>query len=100
MEMAQVQRMKDMEQYIKKLGELMNLVYKKMVDTESRVSSLDSELSRLKTEVGSLKAQGMVPDGGAVPRDEYEAFADSLVKALGNILPKEEMVSEPGEVPP
>jgi hypothetical protein len=98
--MAQVQRMKDMEQYIKKLGELMNLVYKKMVDTESRVGSLDSELSRLKTEVGSLKAQGMVPDGGAVPRDEYEAFADSLVKALGSILPKEDMVSEPGEVPP
>ena len=92
--------MKDMEQYIKKLGELMNLVYKKMVDTESRVGSLDSELSRLKAEVGSLKAQGMVPDGGAVARDEYEAFADSLVKALGSILPKEEIVSEPGEVPP
>jgi hypothetical protein len=100
MEMAQVQRMKDMEQYIKKLGELMNLVYKKMVDTESRVSSLDSELSRLKTEVGSLKAQGMTPDGGAVPRNEYEAFADGLVRALGSILPKEEVVSEAGELPP
>ena len=100
MEMAQVQRMKDMEQYIKKLGELMNLVYKKMVDAESRVSSIDSELAKLKTEVGSLKAQGMMPDGGAVPRNEYEEFTDGLVRALGSILPKDEMASEPGESPP
>jgi len=42
----------------------------------------------------------MMPDGGAVPRNEYEEFTDGLVRALGSILPKDEMASEPGESPP
>jgi len=41
--MAQSVRFEEMEEYIRRLGELLNLVYKKAVDAESKGNSLEAE---------------------------------------------------------
>ena len=94
--MAQSVRVKEMEDYIKRLGELLNIVYKKMTDTESKVNSLEEDLSRLRGEVEALKTEGMRLKEGTISKEEYEEFMNRLIDGLKGLLPEtpEEEASE------
>jgi len=60
--MAQSVRMNEMEEYIKKMGELLNVVYRKASDAESKVYALEAGLSKLSSEVEALKAEKRGPE--------------------------------------
>ena len=85
--MSTSQRIKEMEEYIKKLGELLNLIYKKIGDTESKISSIEAELSRSKEEIADLRTENVKLTEAAVPKAEYEEFMNRLINALKGLLP-------------
>ena len=64
--MSQVQRTKDIELYVKKLGELLNVLYKRASDVESRLGSVNSELESIKTEMATLKTENAKAGEGMV----------------------------------
>lgn len=96
MEMAQSVRIKEMEDYIKRLGELLNLVHKKMTDTESKVNSLEADISRLKVEVEALKSENVRLKENTISKGEYEEFMNRLIDGLKELLPEtsQEGISE------
>jgi len=85
--MSTSHRIKEMEEYIKKLGELLNVIYKKIGDTESKISSIEAELSRSKEEIAALKTENVKLTEAAVPKAEYEEFMNRLIDALKGLLP-------------
>ena len=85
--MAQSVRMKEMEDYIKKIGELLNVVYKKVAEAESKSNSLEESVSKLRVDVEDLKAENVKLRENSVSKDEYEAFMKMLVDSLKGLLP-------------
>lgn len=86
--MAQSVRVKEMEDYIKRLGELLNLVYKKMADTESKVNSLEADLSAVKKEVEDLRAENVRLKENTMSKAEYEDFMNRLIDSFKGLLPE------------
>jgi len=86
--MAQPVRIKEMEDYIKRVGELLNVVYKKVADAESKVNSLEADLSRLRQEVEALKAENVRFKENAISKEEYEEFMNRLIDSLKGLLPE------------
>ncbi len=86
--MAQSVRMKEMEDYIKKIGELLNVVYKKVSEAESKTNSLETNLSKLKTDVEDLKNENLRLRQNSVAKEEYEEFMNKLVDSLKGLLPE------------
>ena len=86
--MAQSVRIKEMEDYIKKIGELLNVVYKKVSETESKSNSLETSLSKLKADMEDLKAENMKLSQSYVSKEEYEEFMKMLVGGLKGLLPE------------
>ena len=84
--MAQSARMKEMEGYIKKVGELLNVVYKKATDVESKIGSLESEIAKLREDVNALKAENARLREDAISKGEYEEFMNRLVDGLKGLL--------------
>ena len=92
--MAQSVRMNEMEEYIKKMGELLNVVYRKASDAESKVYSLETSLSKLSAEVEALKAERSRSGENSVSKEEYEDFMNRLTNSLKMIVqeaPRTEM---------
>jgi septal ring factor EnvC (AmiA/AmiB activator) len=85
--MSASQRIKEMEEYIKKLGELLNVIYRKIGDTESKISSIEAELSKTNEEIAALKTENVKLTDAAVPKAEYEEFMNRLIDALKGLLP-------------
>jgi len=90
--MAQSVRVKEMEDYVKRLGELLNLVYDKMTDMESKVNPLKVDLSRLNKEVEDLKTENMrlkeKYEEYAILKEEYEDFMNRFIDGLKGLLPE------------
>ncbi len=84
--MAQSVRMNEMEEYIKKMGELLNVVYRKASDAESKVHSLETSVSKLSAEVESLKADRIQFAENIVTKEEYDGFMDRLTSSLKKIV--------------
>jgi molecular chaperone GrpE (heat shock protein) len=96
--MAQSVRMREMEDYIKKIGELLNVVYKKVSEAESKTVSLETSLSKLKADVEDLKNENLRFRQNSVSKEEYEEFMSKLVDSLKGLLPEapqEEVSSQP-----
>jgi hypothetical protein len=87
--MSQTQRTKEIELYVKKLGELLNVLYKKTSDVESRLGSVNSELESIKTEMATLKVENAKAGEAMVPKQEYDQFTGALIEALKTALPEE-----------
>jgi hypothetical protein len=83
--MAQSIRMNEMEEYIKKMGELLNVVYRKASDAESKVYALEAGLSKLSAEVEALKADKTRSGEDFVSKEEYEEFMNRLTNSLREI---------------
>ena len=83
--MAQSVRMNEMEEYIKKMGELLNVVYRKASDAESKVYALEAGLSKLSNEVEALKAEKTRSREDFVSKEEYEDFMNRLTNSLKEI---------------
>ena len=90
--MAQSVRMNEMEENIKKMGELLNVVYRKASDAESKVHSLETSLSKLSADVEALKTERTRFSENAVRKEEYDDFMDRLTNSLKKIV--EETPSE------
>ena len=86
--MAQSVRIKEMEDYIKKIGELLNIVYKKVSEAESKSNSLETSLSKLKDDIEGLKAENMKLRQNSVSKEEYEEFMKMLIDSLKGLLPE------------
>lgn len=84
--MAQSVRMKEMEDYIKKIGELLNVVYKKISEVESKANSLEADISRLEVEIGTLKSENVALRQNVLSKGEYEEFMNRLVSSLKGLL--------------
>ncbi len=84
--MAQSVRMKEMEDYIKKIGELLNVVYKKISEVESKANSLEADIARLKVEIGTLKSENVALRQNVLSKGEYEEFMNRLVSSLKGLL--------------
>jgi hypothetical protein len=84
--MAQSVRLEEMEGYIRRLGELLNLVYKKMLDDESKRNSLEADLSRLRRELEALKNENTGHKDNAISKREYEEFVNCLIESLKGLL--------------
>jgi len=84
--LSQSVRMKEMEDYIKKIGELLNVVYKKVSDAESKSNSLEASVSKLRADVEDLKAESMKIKQNSVSKEEYEEFMNKLVDSLKGLL--------------
>lgn len=84
--MAQSVRMKEMEDYIKKIGELLNVVYKKVSEVESKSNSLETSLSKLRADVEDLKTENMRLRQNSVSKEEYEEFMGRLTDSLKGVL--------------
>jgi hypothetical protein len=78
--------MNEMEEYIKKMGELLNVVYRKASDAESKVYSLETSLSKLSAEVETLKAEKSRSGENSVSKEEYEEFVNRLTGSLKGIV--------------
>ena len=78
--------MNEMEEYIKKMGELLNVVYRKASDAESKVNSLETSVSKLSAEVESLKADRTRFAENIVSKEEYNGFMDRLTSSLKKIV--------------
>ncbi len=85
--MAQSVRFEEMEEYIRRLGELLSLVYKKAVDAESKGNSLEAEVSRLNREIQALQNENMGLRENAISKREYEEFVNRLIESLKGLLP-------------
>jgi chromosome segregation ATPase len=86
--MAQSVRIKEMEDYIKKIGEFLNVVYKKVSEAESKSNSLETSLSKLKDDIEGLKAENMKLRQNFVSKEEYEEFMKMLIDSLKGLLPE------------
>lgn len=84
--MAQNVRIKEMEDYIKKIGELLNVVYKKISEVESKVNSLEAEITKLKGEIVTMKAENLKLVQNIISKQEYEEFMTRLVKSLYGVI--------------
>jgi len=94
--MAQSARVREMESYIKKLGELLNLVYKKVTEAESKIESLEGDLSSLREEIEALKTENEKLKENTISKGEYEEFMNRLIDGLKGLLSEspEEKTSE------
>jgi len=93
--MAQSVRIKEMEEYVRRIGELLNLVYKKVADTESKINTLEADVSRLRSEVEALRAENIRAKENIVSKEEYEEFMNRLVDSLKGLLPQKPAESTP-----
>jgi hypothetical protein len=93
--MSQAQRSRDIELYVKKLGELLNVLYKKTSDVETKLGSVNSELASIKTEMATLKIENAKSGVGMVPKEEYDQFTGTLIEALKAALPAEAGAPKP-----
>jgi chromosome segregation ATPase len=84
--MAQSVRLEEMEEYIRRLGELLNLVHKKMLDDESKRNTLEADLARLRKEVEALKNENMGHKDNATSKREYDEFVNCLIESLKGLL--------------
>ena len=75
-----------MEEYIKKIGELLNVVYKKISEVETKVNALDTEVTRVKNEIVTMKAENLKLVQNIISKQEYEEFMNRLVKSLQGIV--------------
>ena len=97
--MTQSVRVKEMESYIKRLGEILNVVYERMTSLEAKVNSLDSEVTRLK---GDVEASRTTIDGlrvQSVPRQEFDELVSSLASSLKELVPESTKIYEPTPQP-
>ncbi|MCJ7768797.1 hypothetical protein MUP79_10450 [Candidatus Bathyarchaeota archaeon] len=78
--------MKEMEDYIKKIGELLNVVYKKISEVESKANSLEADISRLEVEIGTLKSENVALRQNVLSKGEYEEFMNRLINSLKGLL--------------
>jgi regulator of replication initiation timing len=80
--------MKEMEDYIKKIGELLNIVYKKISEVESKATSLEADVSRIKFDVETLKSENTTLGQNVLSKGEYEEFMNRLVNSLKGLVPE------------
>ena len=95
--MSQSVPVREMESYIKRLGELLKVVYERMTKLEEKVSSLESELARLNGEVEASKSSIDGLRGQSVPREEFDELVSSLTSSLKDLVP--ETTKEPAQQP-
>jgi hypothetical protein len=93
--MAQSVRMKEMEDYIKKIGELLNVVYRKISEVESKATLLETDVSRLKNQVETLKSENATLKQTVLPKEDYEEFMNRLVDSLKGVLPETPKEAKP-----
>jgi chromosome segregation ATPase len=85
--MSQTIRIREMESYIKRLGEVINLVYKKLAETENRVDKVEMENSKLKAEVEDTRSRIETLKSGLVTRSEFDELLSSLTSSLKEVVP-------------
>ena len=93
--MAQSVRMNEMEEYIKKMGELLNVVYRKASDAETKVRSLETSLSKLSAEVESIKAERIRSGENVVSKEDYDDFMNRLTSSLKKVVQEASQTEAP-----
>ena len=95
--MSQSVRVKEMESYIKRLGEILNVVYERMTSLEEKVNALQSELTRLKGDVEASRASTDVLRSRSASKEEFDELVSSLTSSLKQLVPE---TKEETSVPP
>ncbi len=95
--MTQSVRVKEMESYIKRLGEILNVVYERMTSLEAKVNALQSELDRLKGDVEASRASADALRSRSASKEEFDELVSSLTSSLKQLVPetKEETSVQP-----
>jgi len=86
--MSQSVRVKEMESYIKRLGEILNVVYERMTGLEQKVDNLQSELTRLKGDVEASRASTDVLRSRSASKEEFDELVSSLTSSLKQLVPE------------
>jgi hypothetical protein len=86
--MTQSVQVKEMETYIKRLGELLNVVYERMTGLEAKINSLESEVAKLKGDVEVSKSNIDGLRGQSVPRQDFDELVSSLTSSLKALVPE------------
>ncbi|MHA2408142.1 MAG: hypothetical protein ACXACA_07210 [Candidatus Ranarchaeia archaeon] len=78
----------EFSEYLRRLGEHINLIYDKLKKIEARVTEISSEISEIK-------------DNADVDRKEFNDFVNKLTESLKELLPPipDETVPEESEAP-
>ena len=95
--MTQSVRVKEMEGYIKRLGEILNVVYERMTSLEAKLNALQSELTSLKGDVEASRATTDVLRSRSASKEEFDELVSSLTSSLKQLAPetKEETSIQP-----
>ncbi|MCJ7631782.1 hypothetical protein MUP77_05210 [Candidatus Bathyarchaeota archaeon] len=83
--MSQIQQNMDKEQYAKKLGEVLNLLYKKTKDLESKVNSIESQLSGLSTKDLESKVNSIESQLSGLSTKDLESKVNSIESQLSGL---------------
>ncbi len=86
--MAQSVRVKEMETYIKRLGEVLNVVYRRMTAVEARMKSLESDLAKLKADLEASRTVVESLAGQSVRKQEFDELVSSLASSLKELVPE------------
>jgi len=86
--MTQSVRVKEMESYIKRLGEILNVVYERMTGLEAKVNALQSELTRLKGDVEASRTSTDVQRSRSASKEEFDELVSSLTSSLKQLIPE------------
>ena len=81
-------QIREMETYLRRLGEVFNVVYKRLTDLEGRVSNLENEISRLKAETGMIASKVDDLKVSSVSRAEFEDLVNRLTTSLKELVPE------------
>ncbi len=86
--MSQSVRVREMESYIKRLGEILNVVYERMTSLEAKVGTMQSELDRLRGEVEASRASTDVLRSRSASKEEFDELVASLTNSLKQLVPE------------
>lgn len=87
----------ELADYVKRVGEHINLVYKRLEEIEGKLNSLSGEISELKAAIGTNKADIDSLRESVVSKSEFDDFVKKLTESFRELLPpvpKETMESQ------
>lgn len=92
--MSQSMGHESLQDYVKRIGEHINLVYKRLGDVEAKLDAISGEVNNLKASLDANKAEVSSLGGSIVLKAEFDEFVARLTDSFKEILPP---ISEPTE---
>ena len=92
--MSQPIGQESLQNYVKRIGEHINRIYKRLGEAEVKMNTLLEEVNALKESANANKAEVESLQGSMVLKSEFDEFVKKLTESFNEILPPVSMQAE------